>query len=127
MSKKVISIVLCLALVVALAVPALAASEVFFNKDVGGYRCRGTGDFSVNVADASFRATELPGSLHQPDETNDCVVWIMAYDANGKTASSSQRGTTVASTQCKTNADMTKVKFTFSFNGTTLGPYTRYA
>ena len=127
MSKKVISIVLCLALVVAMAIPAFAASEVFFNKDVGGYRCRGTGGFSVNVADASFRATELPGSLHQPDETNNCIVWIMAYDKAGKTASASQGGTTVASTQCKTNADMTKVKFTFSFNGTTLGPYTRYA
>lgn len=127
MSKKVISIVLCLALVVALAVPALAASEVFFNKDVGGYRCRGTGGFSGRVADASFQAPELPGSLHQPDETNDSVVWIMAYDTSGRTASASQRGATTASTQCKTSSNMTKVIFTFNFNGTTFGPYTRYA
>ena len=127
MSKRIVSAILCLALVVAMAIPAFAASEVFFNKDVGGYRCRGTGGFSANVANASFRATELPGSLHQPDETNDCVVGIMAYDANGKPAASSQRGTTTASAQCKTYSDMTRAIFTFDFNGTTFGPYTRYA
>ncbi len=39
MSKRIVSAILCLALVVAMAIPAFAAvSKTFFNKAVGSYR-----------------------------------------------------------------------------------------
>ena len=124
MSKRIVSIVLCLALVVALAVPAFAAvSKTFFNKAVGSYRCVGTGSINVNVAKSTFKASEIPNQPIQPGETNTCEIWIMAYDTDNQESVVIRSGHTSVNATCTANLTIKDAYFTYSFNGEDLGRY----
>ena len=83
MSKKVISIVLCLALVVALAVPAFAATTLY-SRINAGYRITGTATVSSSRATSTMTASEASGTPLKPiEEYSDSVVSITAYDKAG--------------------------------------------
>ena len=47
MSKRIVSAILCLALVVAMAIPAFAATTTLYSRTNAGYRITGTANVST--------------------------------------------------------------------------------
>ena len=129
MSKKVISIVLCLALVVALAVPAFAATTLY-SRINAGYRITGTATVSSSRATSTMTASEVSGSAVKPiEEYSDSVVFITAYDkAGNKIGTASNYGyPTLTTVLTGTTTSIYRAEFTHTFNNTTYGYYTLYA
>ena len=83
MSKKVISIVLCLALVVALAIPAFAATTLY-SRINAGYRITGTATVSSSSASTTMTASEVSGTPLKPiEEYSDSSVFMRVYNRGG--------------------------------------------
>ena len=126
MSKKVISIVLCLALVVALAVPALATTTLY-SRINAGYRITGTATISGTTARSTMTASEVSDTPPKPiEEYSNSSIYIVAYNKSGKwlgTASNSGYPTLTASYY--SNGDSVgKIEVRHVFNYTTYGTYT---
>ena len=82
MSKKVISIVLCLALVLAMAIPAFAASATLYTRTNAGYRIIGTATVSGSKASSTMTAAALSDTPSHPISDYSRLVWINVYDSN---------------------------------------------
>lgn len=128
MSKKVISIVLCLALVVALAVPTLAATTLY-SRINAGYRITGTATVSSSSASTTMTASEVSGTPLKPiEEYSDSSVLIKAYNSAGKQiGTASNSGYPTLSVTYSGSGSIYKIGVTHTFNSTQYGPYSLYA
>lgn len=128
MSKKVISIVLCLALVVALAIPAFAATTLY-SRINAGYRITGTATVSSSSASTTMTASEASGTPLKPIEEYDrSIVSINAYDKSGNPiGTASNYGYPTLSVTYSGSGSIYKIGVTHTFNNTQYGPYYLYA
>ena len=128
MSKKVISIVLCLALVVAMAIPAFAASTLY-SRTNAGYRITGTATVSSSSASTTMTASEVSGTPLKPiEEYSDSSVLIKAYNSAGKQiGTASNSGYPTLSVTYSGSGSIYKIGVTHTFNSTQYGPYYLYA
>ena len=128
MSKKVISIVLCLALVVAMAVPALAAT-VFFTSTVDGYKCVGSGYVTKTYAKATLEGTPYSGGMIPPAETCNCSSTMNVFSGSGRLITSVSRAgnTYCTSSYSSSSGAIARTVSMFSFQSRSWGGYTLYA
>ena len=128
MAKKVISIVLCLALVVALAVPAFAAT-VFFTSTVDGYDCVGSGYVTKTYAKATFEGTPYNGGMIPPAETCNCSSTMNVFSSNGQLITSVSRTGNIycTSSYSSSSGAIARTVSMFSFQSRSWGGYTLYA
>lgn len=128
MSKRIVSAILCLALVVAMAIPAFAATTLY-SRINAGYRITGTATVSSSRATSTMTASEVSGSAVKPiEEYSDSVVFITAYDkAGNKIGTASNGGYPTLSTTCYASGSISKIVVTHTFNSTQYGPYSLYA
>ena len=124
MSKKVISIVLCLALVVALAVPAFAATTLY-SRINAGYRITGTASISGGTGTSAMSATPAIANPMKPIEEYEGSIRIEAY-ASGKYIGSTNRNgcPDFSAVYTNTSGSLSKIVTSQSFNGTFYGSFT---
>ena len=128
MSKKVISIVLCLALVVALAVPAFAATTTLYSRTNAGYRITGTANVSSSYASTTMTASEVSGTPLKPLEEYSASISLRCYATNDRLLySNSKTGSPTRSLSYSSGTSITKVRTVHTFNGTTFGDFTVFA
>ena len=129
MSKKVISIVLCLALVVAMAVPAFATSTTLYTRTNSGYRITGTASITGGKSSSTMTAAEQAGAAVRPIEDYDASIWMRSYAAGdtylGYTDTYGYPTLYVSYSYNKGNIAYIKTEHTF--NGTSFGTRTVYA
>ena len=127
MSKKVISIVLCLALVVALAVPTLAATTLY-SRINAGYRITGTATVSSSSASTTMTASEVSGTPLKPIEEYSASISLRCYATNDRLLySNAKTGSPTLSLSYSSGTSITKVRTVHTFNGTTFGDFTVFA
>ena len=124
MSKKVISIVLCLALVVAMAVPAFAATTLY-SRINAGYRITGTASISGGTGTSTMGATPAIANPMKPIEEYEGSIRIEAY-ASGKYIGSTNRNgcPDFSAVYTNTSGSLSKIVTSQSFNGTFYGSFT---
>ena len=124
MSKKVISIVLCLALVVALAVPAFAATTLY-SRINAGYRITGTASISGGTGTSTMSATPAIANPMKPIEEYEGSIRIEAYASGKYIGSTSRNGCPdFSAVYTNTSGSLSKIVTSQSFNGTFYGPFT---
>ena len=124
MSKKVISIVLCLALVVALAVPAFAASTLY-SRTNAGYRITGTASISGGTGTSTMSATPAIANPIKPIEEYEGSIRIEAYASGKYIGSTSRNGCPdFSAVYTSTSGSLSKIVTSQSFNGTFYGSFT---
>lgn len=124
MSKKVISIVLCLALVVALAVPALAATTLY-SRINAGYRITGTASISGGTGTSTMSATPAIANPIKPIEEYEGSIRIEAYASGKYIGSTSRNGCPdFSAVYTNTSGSLSKIVTSQSFNGTFYGSFT---
>lgn len=128
MSKRIVSAILCLALVVALAVPTLAATTLY-SRINAGYRITGTATISGTTARTTMTASEVSSTPLKPiEEYSDSSVLIRAYNSAGRQiGTASNGGYPTLSTTCYASGSISKIVVTHTFNSTQYGPYSLYA
>ena len=128
MSKHIVSAILCLALVVALAVPAFAATTLY-SRINAGYRITGTATVSSSSASTTMTASEVSGTPLKPiEEYSDSSVLIRAYNRAGKQiGTASNSGYPTLSVTYSGAGSIYKIGVTHTFNNTTYGAYYLYA
>lgn len=116
--RKMIAILVCVALLFSLSVVAYAASSAFFTDDYSGYRCTGRGSFSGFNATSSLSAEEIPDQLHIPAYDCTAYTWVVAYDSGGKIiGSENNTGTTYVSASFTGTRAVFSIGCGFTFNG----------
>lgn len=124
MSKKVISIVLCLALVVALAVPAFAATTLY-SRINAGYRITGTASISGGTGTSTMSATPAIANPMKPIEEYEGSIRIEAYASGKYIGSTSRNGCPdFSAVYTNTSGSLSKIVTSQSFNGTFYGSFT---
>ena len=124
MSKKVISIVLCLALVVALAVPAFAASTLY-SRINAGYRITGTASISGGTGTSTMSATPAIANPMKPIEEYEGSIRIEAYASGKYIGSTSRNGCPdFSAVYTNTSGSLSKIVTSQRFNGTFYGSFT---
>ena len=124
MSKKVISIVLCLALVVAMAVPALAATTLY-SRINAGYRITGTASISGGTGTSTMSATPAIANPIKPIEEYEGSIRIEAYASGKYIGSTSRNGCPdFSAVYTNTSGSLSKIVTSQSFNGTFYGSFT---
>lgn len=124
MSKKVISIVLCLALVVALAVPAFAATTLY-SRTNAGYRITGTASISGGTGTSTMSATPAIANPIKPIEEYEGSIRIEAYASGKYIGSTSRNGCPdFSAVYTNTSGSLSKIVTSQSFNGTFYGSFT---
>ncbi len=124
MSKKVISIVLCLALVVALAVPAFAATTLY-SRINAGYRITGTASISGGTGTSTMSATPAIANPIKPIEEYEGSIRIEAYASGKYIGSTSRNGCPdFSAVYTNTSGSLSKIVTSQSFNGTFYGSFT---
>ena len=124
MSKKVISIVLCLALVVAMAVPALAATTLY-SRINAGYRITGTASISGGTGTSTMSATPAIANPIKPIEEYEGSIRIEAYASGKYIGSTSRNGCPdFSAVYTSTSGSLSKIVTSQSFNGTFYGSFT---
>ena len=128
MSKRIVSAILCLALVMAMAVPALAATTLY-SRINAGYRITGTATVSSSRATSTMTASEASGTPLKPiEEYSDSSVLIRAYNSAGKQiGTASNYGYPTLSATYSGSGSISKIVVTHTFNNTQYGPYSLYA
>ncbi len=124
MSKKVISIVLCLALVVALAVPAFAATTLY-SRINAGYRITGTASISGGTGTSTMSATPAIANPMKPIEEYEGSIRIEAYASGKYIGSTSRNGCPdFSAVYTNTSGSLSKIVTSQRFNGTFYGSFT---
>lgn len=124
MSKKVISIVLCLALVVAMAVPAFAATTLY-SRINAGYRITGTASISGGTGTSTMSATPAIANPIKPIEEYEGSIRIEAYASGKYIGSTSRNGCPdFSAVYTNTSGSLSKIVTSQSFNGTFYGSFT---
>ena len=113
MSKRIVSAILCLALVVAMAIPAFAAT-VFFTSTVDGY---------------TFEGTPYRGGMIPPAETCNCSSTMNVFSGSGRLITSVSRAgnTYCTSSYSSSSGAIARTVSMFSFQSRSWGGYTLYA
>ena len=82
MSRRILTVVVCLALLFSLSSPAFATtSRTFFTRNAAGYQCTGSGSVSDWSATVVFDAESLSRAV--PPEYAKCTTMVMARDSEG--------------------------------------------
>lgn len=124
MSKKVISIVLCLALVVAMAIPAFAATTLY-SRINAGYRITGTASISGGTGTSTMSATPAIATHIKPIEEYEGSIRIEAYASGKYIGSTSRNGCPdFSAVYTNTSGSLSKIVTSQSFNGTFYGSFT---
>lgn len=124
MSKRIVSAILCLALVVALAVPAFAATTLY-SRINAGYRITGTATVSSSRATSTMTASEVSGSAVKPIEEYEGSIRIEAYASGKYIGSTSRNGCPdFSAVYTNTSGSLSKIVTSQRFNGTFYGSFT---
>ena len=128
MSKRIVSAILCLALVVAMAIPAFAAT-VFFTSTVDGYKCVGSGYVTKTYAKATFEGTPYSGGMIPRAETCNCSSTMNVFSGSGRLITSVSRAgnTYCTSSYSSSSGAIARTVSMFSFQSRSWGGYTLYA
>ena len=128
MSKRIVSAILCLALVVALAVPAFSATTTLYSRTNAGYRITGTANVSSSYASTTMTASEVSGTPLKPLEEYSASISLRCYATNDRLLySNSKTGSPTLSLSYSSGTSITKVRTVHTFNGTTFGDFTVFA
>lgn len=128
MSRRILIVVVCLALLLSFSSPAFAAaSQTFFTRNAYGYRCTGSGSISGREATAVFDAEAL-STLTQtiPAFACTCETWVLAYDNAGNYIGASTTGNGTIHSSATYLSETTPIYRTYcsyQFNNTDFGGY----
>lgn len=124
MSKRIVSIVLCLALVVAMAVPAFAATTLYSSLNAG-YRITGTASISGGTGTSTMSATPAIAKPIKPIEEYEGSIRIEAYASGKYIGSTSRNGCPdFSAVYTNTSGSLSKIVTSQLFNGTFYGSFT---
>ena len=124
MSKRIVSAILCLALVVALAVPALAATTLY-SRINAGYRITGTASISGGTGTSTMSATPAIANPMKPIEEYEGSIRIEAYASGKNIGSTSRNGCPdFSAVYTNTSGSLSKIVTSQRFNGTFYGSFT---
>lgn len=124
MSKRIVSAILCLALVVALAVPAFAATTLY-SRINAGYRITGTASISGGTGTSTMSATPAIANPMKPIEEYEGSIWIEAYASGKYIGSTSRNGCPdFSAVYTNTSGSLSKIVTSQRFNGTFYGSFT---
>jgi len=124
MSKRIVSAILCLALVVALAVPALAATTLY-SRINAGYRITGTASISGGTGTSTMSATPAIANPMKPIEEYEGSIRIEAYASGKYIGSTSRNGCPdFSAVYTNTSGSLSKIVTSQRFNGTFYGSFT---
>ena len=124
MSKRIVSAILCLALVVALAVPALAATTLY-SRTNAGYRITGTASISGGTGTSTMSATPAIANPMKPIEEYEGSIRIEAYASGKYIGSTSRNGCPdFSAVYTNTSGSLSKIVTSQRFNGTFYGSFT---
>ena len=81
-SRKILTVMVCLALILSLSSPVFATTtRTFFTRTAAGYQCTGRGTVSDWSATAVFDAVWLSRAV--PPEYATCKTMVLAHDSEG--------------------------------------------
>ena len=124
MSKRIVSAILCLALVVALAVPAFAATTLY-SRIHAGYRITGTASISGGTGTSTMSATPAIANPMKPIEEYEGSIRIEAYASGKYIGSTSRNGCPdFSAVYTNTSGSLSKIVTSQRFNGTFYGSFT---
>ena len=124
MSKRIVSAILCLALVVALAVPAFAAATLY-SRINAGYRITGTASISGGTGTSTMSATPAIANPMKPIEEYEGSIRIEAYASGKYIGSTSRNGCPdFSAVYTNTSGSLSKIVTSQRFNGTFYGSFT---
>ena len=124
MSKRIVSAILCLALVVAMAVPALAATTLY-SRINAGYRITGTASISGGTGTSTMSATPAIANPIKPIEEYEGSIRIEAYASGKYIGSTSRNGCPdFSAVYTNTSGSLSKIVTSQSFNGTFYSSFT---
>ena len=126
--KRALALGICVMLILSSVVFVSAASATFFTKTSGSHRCTGRGTVTGGKGQAVFNATAIPGKPIFPDEAYDCLIWVYAFDSEGKPLGA-VFDTGHTSSIATYSSDLGHIDFiscSFNFNGENLGTYFLY-
>ena len=124
MSKRIVSAILCLALVVALAVPAFAATTLY-SRINAGYRITGTASISGGTGTSTMSATPAIANPTKPIEEYEGSIRIEAYASGKYIGSTSRNGCPdFSAVYTNTSGSLSKIVTSQRFNGTFYGSFT---
>ena len=124
MSKRIVSAILCLALVVAMAVPALAATTLY-SRINAGYRITGTASISGGTGTSTMSATPAIANPIKPIEEYEGSIRIEAYASGKYIGSTSRNGCPdFSAVYTSTSGSLSKIVTSQRFNGTFYGSFT---
>ncbi|HIT34187.1 MAG TPA: hypothetical protein IAC31_06130 [Candidatus Faecousia intestinigallinarum] len=128
LSRKILSLAICVALLLSLSVVAFAMiSKTFFIREADSHQCIGRGSIDGNVARAVLTATALPNRPVQPGEAYRSKVMLAVRDKNGNfIGTTSREGGTYANTTHEAPGSIGSIGCTFEFSGVDLGLYILY-
>lgn len=127
LSKRILTVAVCLALLLSLSSPAFATtSETLFTRNAAGYRCTGSGIVADWSATAVFDAVALFRVV--PPEYATCETWVLAYDSEGSLigASTTANGTLHSTATYISETKIDQAYFSFEFCNLDLGGYILY-
>lgn len=126
MSRRILTVVVCLALLFSLSSPAFATtSRTFFTRNAAGYQCTGSGIVSDWSATAVFDAESLSKAI--PPEYATCETWVLVFDSEGNhIGSSTTKGTLHASATYPSDTLIDHAYYSFEFSNLDLGGYLLY-
>ncbi len=128
MSRRIVSLAVCVVMLLSLSVVAFAASSrTFFVGTYNGYTCTGKGSIDGTTGTATFTASVNEDLPHVPSEDCSCTVWVLAHDSNGQLlGASTSNGTIYAKATYIASATIYDTYCTFEFMGSDLGGYILY-
>ena len=126
MSRRILTVVVCLALLFSLSSPALAVtSRTFFTRTAAGYQCTGSGTISDWSATAVFDAESLSRAV--PPEYATCTTWVLAHDSEGNLiGAATTNGTLHSSATYISETQIYDAYYSFDFCNLDLGGYLLY-
>ncbi len=127
LSKRILNVAICLALLVSLSSLAFATtSETLFTRSAAGYWCTGSGIVADWSATAVFDAESRSRAV--PPEYATCETWVLAYDSEGNLigASTTANGTLHSTATYISETLIDHAYFSFEFCNLDLGGYILY-
>ena len=126
MSRRMLSVLICLVLVLSLSSPVFATtSRTFFTRTAAGYHCTGSGSVSNWSATVEFDAESLSRAV--PPENATCKTWVLAYDSEGNyIGASTTNGTLHSSATYISQTQIDYAYCSFEFCNLDLGGYILY-
>lgn len=127
-SRRILALVVCLALVLSVSVAAFAdASITFFTRVVDSFKCTGRGSIVGQKVNANFTATALEGYPVMPDEAYQSTIDMLVHTSDGKQVGiSSGYGNTRATVTYNASKAVVKIECEYRFAGKYIGTFVLY-